>query len=718
MTPDETMHLAFDLFQSGRHSEAETLCRSILAADPAEHRALRILGAVCYRRREFDQAEQFLRQAARLNPNSIEYLDNLCAVLNGAGKSAEAEAIARHVLQLAPTYVPASLALGTALKEQNRLQEAETAFRDALRGDPTSMNGLNNLANVLRMRGQANQGAAIARQALTLYPQTAELWLNLGAALHDQQRHEEAIPAFQRALQLRPDLALAAFNCGVAQEALDRLSEAEASYRQALAIQPGLLIALNNLGVVLKSQGRLEEALECFEQALAQRPDYMIAQTNILLTLQCLPDVAPETLLEAHRDWDHRHALPFHSDWSFPRRPRPDLQTPDWSSSAATTTDSTATSAEEHEAAAVPGSAASARPLRVGLVSPDLGKHPVGRFLIAAFEKLDPAQIETVCYSHRRHPDEITARFQQAAQLWRDTRWMSDEQLAGRIREDRIDVLIDLTGHTGQHRLQVFARRPAPVQATWIGYAGTTGLTAMDWLIADPHLLPVEHEPYYSERIIRLPHGHFCVEPPAFAPDCVEPPCRRTGRITFGSFNKPDKTTKPVIDTWAAILLAVPDARLILRNRGLDDPAVAGRFRHAFQQQGVSPERIEIYGWTSHADLLKQWNEVDIALDTFPFSGGATSIDALWMGVPIVTLPGATFASRQTFSLLRNIGEDRTIASSLEDFIERAVQLAESPALLSELRATLRERFRSSPLCDADSFAQNLTRVLKQLGSW
>ncbi len=677
MTLEQAIDLAIQHFEQCQFEQAEAICLAILRAVPRHAQVSQILGGIAFRRGDLANAERHFRDCTVIDPTAADYFDNLAMVLNARCDPAT-EAAARSALAIDPRHVSAWNHLGLALRQQRQFAAAESAFRSALAIAPAAVQVLNNLANLIRDRDRAAESEAICRAALQHRPDVAELWLGLGAALHDQHQYQAAVAAFDECLRLRPSLAQAAFNRGASLEAMFQLAQAARSYERAISVSPGLLTAWNNLGVVRKLQGQLEVGRRCFEHALQSKSDYMVAHTNLLATLQCDPEVAPEELLEAHREWDRRHAAP-------------------WSGS-------------EHSR--LHGD--STRPLRVGFVSPDFGNHPVGRFLIRAFEHL-PKDIETFCYSDRPHADEITRRFRTASSRWRDTRLHSDEELAGLIRQDGIDVLIDLAGHTGQHRLLVFARRPAAVQATWIGYPGTTGLAAMDFIIADRVLIPDEQRAFYSEEVVWLDGPWVCVEPPAFADDVEssDSPCLSKGYATYGSFNKLDKTTPQVLRLWAEILQSVPNARLELRNSGLTDPETRQGIISVLEADGVDATRIECHGWSSHREIYNAYRGIDIALDTFPFSGGATSADALWMGVPVVTLAGDTLAGRQTMSMLLHSGVTETVTYSLDEYRDRAVSLAGDPLALNELRTRMRTAFRNGPLCDAIRAGDALGRWLK-----
>jgi protein O-GlcNAc transferase len=352
------------------------------------------------------------------------------------------------------------------------------------------------------------------------------------------------------------------------------------------------------------------------------------------------------------------------------------------------------------------------QPLRLGFVSHDFGLHPIGFLALRALECLDRKQCGIVCYSDRIAEDAYTARFRAAADLWRPIYGVPDKQVAEQIREDRIDILVDLMGHTA-NRLLVFARRPAPLQVTWLGYVGTTGLSAMDCLLADRFHVPEGEERHYTEKVLRMSHGYACYGPPGDAPEVGPLPSMGQGSVTFGCFNNPMKYSPPLLDVWARILQRVPSSRLLIKFVGLDDPYVQARLTGEFVQRGVAAERVLLEGKSPHRELLTAYNCVDLALDTQPYSGGLTTCEALWMGVPVITFPGRTFAGRHAVSHLTNAGYQQFIAHDAVGYIELAVQWASRLDELAALRSQLRDRMRSSPLCDAPRFAADFLRILQ-----
>ena len=377
------------------------------------------------------------------------------------------------------------------------------------------------------------------------------------------------------------------FSLGYALQNQGEFTEAICSYRQALQHKPGYAEAHNNLGVALRDQGQIAEALPCFQQALDCKPDHTAAQSNLVFTLQYRSGVTLGELAAAHREYEREHAAPLRSG----RRTHDNSRSAD-------------------------------RRLRLGFLSPDFHCHPVGYFLIRVLENLDREQCEPICYSDGRTRDGLTARFQAAAAIWRDAGHSSDEQLADQIREDRIDVLFDLSGHTAHNRLLVFARKPAPIQVTWIGYEGTTGLAAMDYLLADQHVVPAGAEAHYQEKVLRMPDGYVCYDPPAMAPSVNPLPAYEKDYVTFGSFNNLAKINPEVVALWARPPPG-PRIALAMKYKGLQDQTAKSRYLELFAASGVKPDRLDLLPPTPFAEYLAAYQQVDIGLDPFPFSGGA-----------------------------------------------------------------------------------------------
>ena len=419
----------------------------------------------------------------------------------------------------------------------------------------------------------------------------------------------------------------------------------------------------------------------CFKQALACDPGYTEAHSNLFQAMHYAPGFDAEALSTEARRWATAHA-----------------------------------EALTAQALAHTNDRSPHRRLRIGYVSSDLRQHPVGFFFAPVFTHHDKEAFELFCYAGVRHPDALTAQCQAGADHWYEVTALSDAALAERIRADRIDILIDLSGHTRGHRLLTFARKPAPVQVTAGGHYDTTGMTAIDYLISDRFHTPQGAERYFSEALIRLPHDYICYGPPDYAPAVAPSPLARHGYVTFGCFNNLAKVTPEVIALWARILHALPSSRLRLQTRELGDSATCARYHALFKEEGVAINRIELQGHIPHRQLLTAYGEIDIALDPFPYSGGLTTCEALWMGVPVITLSGHCFAGRHSTSHLANAGLPELITTTPEEYVAVALALAQDADRLTTLRQGLRERLAASPLCDAAGYTRDLEAAYR--GMW
>ncbi len=594
-----------------------------------------------------------------------------------AGRLQAAEQIYRQILALQPNQADAWHLLGVIAYQVGKHGIAVEYIGRAITLSPYVESYYLDYGNTLKEQGKFDEAVACYRRALELKPDYAEAHNNLGVTLNDQRKWDEAIACYRRALELKPDYAEAHNNLGIAIQNLGKLDEAVACCRCALELKPDYADAHNNLGNALKDQGKLDEAVACYRRALELKPDFVSARSNLLCTLQYCTGVTPSGLAEAHAEYDRRHAAPLYVTLAQHENAR-----------------------DRH------------RRLRLGFISPDLARHPVGVFLVRVLENLSQEQYETICYSDRMVKDDLTLRLQAATTRWLDVIGISDQRLAEQIRADRIDILFDLSGHAAHNRLLVFARKPAPIQITWIGYEGTTGLAAMDYLLADRHVVPQGTEHYYRERVLRMPEGYLCYDPPGAAPPVGPPPSLAKRYASFGSFNNPAKIRPEVVAVWAEILRRAPTARLVLKYRGLGDPTVKRRYLDLFAAHDVEPQRLELLPFSSYAEYLATYHQVDVALDPFPFSGSVTTCDALWMGVPVVSCPGETFASRHSLSHLSSVGLTETIARDLNEYVELAVSLAGDQPRLAALRAGLRQRMAASPLCDGKRFATNFMSML------
>jgi protein O-GlcNAc transferase len=574
----------------------------------------------------------------------------------------------------------AAIAIAVEHHQAGRLAAAEAIYRRVLAVEPEHPTALHLLGAVLHQRGLHKEALPYLDRAVTLQPEAAICHNNRGEAYRAVGNFPVAIGCYERAVQLDPTYATAYHNLGHAWHTQGRLALAVDGYRQAIRCQPDYAAAYNNLGDALQGQGQPEEAIDSYHQALQLNPEQPAIAQNYLCALRYLPGSTWADLSRAAAEYERRHAAPLRVHWQpHANQPQPE------------------------------------RPLCLGFVSPRLMHGPVGALLIRALEHLDRQQFRLTFYSAERVADSMTARFQAIATQWHDATPWNDEQLAAQIRADGVDILFDLAGHAPHNRLLAFARRPAPVQITWIDSVGPTGLAAMDYLLADRYTLPPEAEPYCTERVLRMPDGYICFEPPSDAGPVGPLPALERGWVTFGSFNNSAKIHRQVIELWRRILDRVPGSHLLLKYPSFDDPDTRRLYLARCAECGLAPERVEIRGATPYPQCLAEYGEIDIALDPFPHTGGLTTCDALWMGVPVITCPGTTFASRQSLSYLMNIGLRETVAGDFDEYVELAVRLAGDLPRLAELRAGLRSQMAASPLCDGARFAENLEHVLRSV---
>jgi len=567
--------------------------------------------------------------------------------------------------------------LGCTLQDLSRLEEAIAAFQKALMLDPGHAKAANNLGCLQEVLGQLDQAAESYGRALRANPKLANALYNHANLEKRRGRFEAAEAGLRQALTLEPGHA--DWHCSLSESLLPqwRLDEAEASQRVALEIEPDSARAHFGLGNVLVALSRVDEAETAFRRAIEIQPEFVEAHGNLLLCLHYRKGDDAPLMYEAHLEWARRHAR------ELPR-------------------------AEHVGKAPAPG-----RRLNIGYVSPNFHHHAVAWSIEPVLAAHDRSRFRTFFYSTIANPDAVTRRFMTLCDGWRDIHAASDEAAVRLIRQDRIDILVDLAGHTGGGRPLLFARKPAPVQVNWQGYPNTTGLAQMDYRITDAYADPEgEADRHHMEKLLRLASGFFCYGPPDSAPEPGEPPMFESGRITFGCFNNLAKVTPGMIGLWSKILAELPRARLILKADALGAESARRDIYAQFAGNGIAAGRVGLFGAEdSHSGHLGRYREVDIALDTFPYHGTATSCEALWMGAPVVTLAGRTHLSRVGVSVLRRIGLDELIAATPGEYVRKAVALAQDPGRLRGMRAGLRQRMRASPLLDGAGFARALEAV-------
>lgn len=620
-----------------------------------------------------DQAALLCRQVLTADAEFPHALHWLGYILCQQGHAQDGLAMMRRACELSPQTFDYHQNLAVVLFSLGALEDSEQSCRRALQIRPEDAPACSNLGSILKARGQLKESVEWYRKAISIQPDAAPLWNNLGTALNSSGQFAAAVEAFEKALQLEPRFAQCLSNLGTALKELGRLGEAISVLRRAIELQPDLADAHHNLGVALHDAGQAQAAVDSYRQALSADADG-VSGSGLLMAMQCLPAVDPSQILQGHRAWARRHEPAM----ARLRRPHENSRDPD-------------------------------RRLRIGYVSPDFREHSVTTFIEAALSHHDHAQVEVFCYSDVIRPDAVTRRLQAYADHWRSIVGLSHEQVVRIVRDDAIDILVDLAGHTAGNRLRAFAARPAPVQATWLGYLDTTGLESMDWRITDGLCDPPGMtERWHTERLLRLPRTFACYTPPADAPDVSPPPSAKAAHVTFACFARLAKVSAALLSLWQRILGCVPGSRLLIGARGLQDPWLREQFFAACSAAGIDKHRVDLLGHMPFDQWLALHVQVDIALDTWPINGHTTTCHALWMGVPVVTLAGQRYASRMGSSVLTNLGLGELSADNPEQYVQIATRLACEGDRLAVLRRTLRERISRSPLMDARGFSRDL----------
>jgi protein O-GlcNAc transferase len=672
---------AQQLLAEHRLIEAKTLLERTLQTHPGDTASWEMLAGIHERLGEPAQATECWRRLAGLRPDDISIRMLLAQQLESQRQTAEARQCYEAALRLKPGSGEDRYNLGNACMALHRLDDAVEMYRQALRLTPNLVPAHLNLGNCLCELGQTDAALEHYRHAIELRPDAVEPYCNLISTLNELGRHEEALTCCRQGLDRHGRNAALLLNFGVTLSKVDRLSEAEASIRRAIELAPRFVEAWNDLAIVLAMSGSFDEAIRCCERAfeiapgstatlgvlwrlfagdvagllvhlrkaLERNPGNAAWHSDLLLCMNYVSALGADEVFAEHRRWAERHGR----------------------------------GAASH---AVPEADATRR-LRVGYVSPDFRSHSVCFFVEPILAQHDAAQVETFCYMTAPVTDAATERLRALAHQWRNIADFSDVQAEQQIRADGIDILVDLAGHTSGNRLTLFARQPAPIQITYLGYPHSTGLATIHYRLTDALADPPGAERWHSEELVRLPGGFLCYLPPREAPAVMPLPARTAGHITFGSFNHLTKIDANTIDAWAQIMRATPTSRLVLKSKGFRHALARRRFLELFHERGIDAARIELHGHVhARVDHLALYHRVDIALDTFPYNGATTTCESLWMGVPVVSLAGERHAGRVGKSLLGQVGLPELVAENVPEYVRVAFELATD--LESVLRAT------------------------------
>ena len=673
---EPALRLGESLRRDGRLTEAEIEYGHALEANPQRPEALLSLAALLMLRHEAPRAQMLLLRCCARAPERADAWDalGLSLLMTGdipAAESAFAEAqrLLPDSIDIAVRRAEAAALGGSAAQELARLDVAAAE-------DPANMALLTARGVLLGRLGRREEAVEVLEAAVALAPEAVVPTVALANALTVVSRPALAVEVLRRAVALAPEDANLRNNLAATLVRVHRYDEARAVLEALIDAHGPQLNFLCNLTNALVSLGLQDEGVARARQAVALLPDAHLAWRALGNALSYHPDVSGMALLDAYRGVGRTMART-------PPEPLGNTRDP-------------------------------ARRLRLGLLSPTLKTHPVGWLTVAGFETLDPEAFEIVCLGQPEANDPIQRRFRAIASEWHVVDTEAPAALALRIRELGIDILIELSGYGDRGLIAVCADRPAPVQVKWVGMQNhSTGLAEMDWIVTDRWETPAGFQRFYSEQLLHLPDGYVCYSPPPYAPDVVALPALLRGHATFGCFNNTAKITPVVIATWARVLHAVPGARLVLKAHQFGEAATHARFLAAFASHGIDAGRVELRGGSSHRALLAQYGDIDVVLDPFPYSGGLTTCEALWMGVPTLTMPGETFASRHSASHMSNAGLADWVVADTDAYVARAVEAVRDADALARLRAGLRAQVRASPLCDAPRFGRNLGGALR-----
>ncbi len=734
--------------ESGRFSDAEQLYQQILAENPRHAHALHMRSMIAFDLKKYEAAEEFARKALAekndfplffvtlgntlkaqgkvgdaiasykhgltLKTDMFDCLNNLGSALISAGKMEEAIQYCKQAHQLNPSHANPIYNIGVAYYENNQFEQALPYFEKAILLNPHNAQIFLNKGRTLYRLKRRKEAAAPLELATRIDPNHADAFSVLGLIAYEEGRHEDALKYYSKLKSIQPD-AYSYANLALVYQEMARREEAIINYKKALELQPNTFEFLNNLGIINFDIGKYEEAAEYLKQALALKPNNELVISNLATAyknfgqidqavdyfkkaLKLTPDnyqllgnlllcmvyaasVTPEELADTAITYSKIIADPL-------RRARPLL------------TDKNP-----------------ARRLRIGYVSADFRNHAVNFFFEPLLKLHDRKDFEVFGYSNTLHEDKITERLKKEFDHWRDVRFINDDEMADLIEKDQIDILIDIAGHTGRNRLLVFARKPAPVQATWLGYPATTGLQAIHYKITDHYAEPAgltEH--LNTETLWRLPDIFCCYNPSDKSPAVIDhPPFEDNGYVIFGCFNNFTKVTDDVLKTWSKIIAQVPNSRLMLEIIGVDGKNFRTEVEKRITNAGIPIDHL-ILEQRKPENQFALYNRIDMALDPYPCNGGTTSMDTLWMGVPFVTLEGKHFVSRMGVTILTNAGLPELIAKNEDEYIKIAIDLANDRERLKKMRNGLRERVKASPVMDQQTFVRNMEDAYR--GMW
>ena len=709
-----SVQAALELHQQGDYEKAKQAYCKILASEPTNTDAWHLLGMLLHATGHDADALECIENAAAMTPERADILSNLGLVYRSAGQLQKSTSILKRAAELDPQSVTVRNNLGTVLMESGSLGEAEAHFQTALQIEPESNDAAMNLGNVWQRQGKLKDAEQLYRRCLEHDPDNALLLTNLGESLRRQCRWSDAAEFLGKAIQQNPELIETQLNFGRTLLNSHQHEAAVAHFRELVAIHPNDSRAHHFLGNALSHVSDFDGSVSCLQRSLELRPDDSYAHNSLAFVFMAASD--------HHRAAKHfRESLRLNPRLSRSRSALLYLMSADPAVSQQELFDEHLRWAKLHGQVKSLGPHCNlrqkSRRLRIGYVSPDLRNHAVAFFFQPVLDAHDPEAVEVFCYAEVATPDQSTQRMREQVDQWRFTTGMSDLQVAEQIACDKIDILVDLAGHTANNRLVAFAHKPAPIQVTWLGYPNTTGLSAIDYRLSCETVHPVGEETYHTEELIRMPRAAFCFSPPQQSLGIQSPPVQKNGYITFGSLHRPFKISQQTRKLWSRLLLACPTSRLLAFNTHFTGESKASLIQ-SLTDEGVDPQRIEVRDSFLGESYLKTYDDIDVALDVSPWAGGTTTLEALWSGVPVIAQYGDRGSSRSSASVVTAIEHDQWIAHTDDEYINKVMSLAADIPKLCRLRRQLREQMQTTVL-DGKRFTRNLEQVYRDIwSSW
>ena len=588
-----------------------------------------------------------------------------------------AEKFYKKILIEDPNHFNSIFLLGTLLLQTKKFDSAKQFLRKAIQIQPNHMEGIYNLGNTLRELGEFQKAINCYQKVIQINPNYVNAHNNLGIVFEELGDYQRAIICYQKILEIQPNHMRTYHNLGNALSELGDYQKAINCYEKAIQIQPDYIDAYFNLGNTLKKLGEFQKAINCYEKAIQIQPDYVNAHHNILYTLLYFDKADPKYKISKAKEF--RFSLkPINNDLLL-----------------------------KHQFNIKP------KKLIIGFVSGDFREHPVGYLLLDALKHLKEKNLELIAYSNFQKKDNLSFKLKSHFTNWREISNLNNMEVINQVRKDGIHILIDLSGHTNDNRLPIFINRPAPIQITWGGHSGgSTGIPEIDYVIGDPHVVPLKDAEHFSEKIFHLPNIWMCYTAPEFEVTIKELPAIKNGYITFGSFNNLLKINEGVISLWSRILKVIPKSKILFKTKELNNLYSKKKIISSFEKNNINSNSVILEGDSPYKESLNSYNKIDIALDPFPFSGCITTFAAIWMGIPVLTKKGNAFVSRQTESINYNIGMSDWIAKDNDEYIIKATQFASNLEKLTEIRVNLRKKALNSPAFNASLFAEHFNNML------